>query len=238
MARADIIRTTTWTAGDVANLIDAMDYGKDTWGGVSGGSANAQTITVSPTPSAYANGQTFTFYATYTNTASATLNVNSLGATTIRNAKTGAVLVGGEIFATGVYRVVYYNSLFYLLNPSVSSATWVPTVGGFSVAPTNTSYYYQRIGQLVICYFRQATPGASNATSFTITAPVAAKTITNMVWTCQLISAQDNSVNINTGIATISSGSSTINLYKDHSGAGWTAANNKGANGTLIYEAA
>lgn len=136
MAYSDILRTTTWTASDLASLIDGMAYGINQWGGVSGGSANAQTITVSPTPAAYANGQVFNFYATYTNTGAATLNANGLGATALRDAKTGAALVGYEIFATGVYTVVYYNSLFYLINGRPSFATWVPTLTGFTLAPS------------------------------------------------------------------------------------------------------
>ena len=238
MAYSDVLRTTTWTASDLASLIDGMAYGINQWGGVSGGSVNAQTITVSPTPAAYANGQVYSFYATYTNNGSATLNVNSLGATTIRDAKTGAVLIGNEIYATGVFTVVYYNSLFYLINGANGSATWVPTITGFSANPTNTVYYYTRNGRQITCFVRQATPGTSNATGFSITAPVTALTLTNMVWVAKAGDAFNNSVYVADCEAYISSGGTIINLANAGSATGWTAAGTKSANFTLVYEAA
>lgn len=50
------------------------------YGGTSGGSANAQTLTMSPAPLAYSAGQLFIFICGFTSTSSWTVNANSLGA--------------------------------------------------------------------------------------------------------------------------------------------------------------
>lgn len=85
------------------------------WGGTSGGSANAQTITLSPAITAYAAGQTFRFIAGNTNTGATTLNVNGVGAKNIY--KNGAVaLIGGELVSGGIISVVYDGTQFQLAN--------------------------------------------------------------------------------------------------------------------------
>jgi hypothetical protein len=76
---------------------------------VSGGSANAQTITTNATidPAALTHGWTITFQAGYTNTAACTLAVDSLTAKNIQ-AIAGTNVSGGEIEA-GRYYTVHYN---------------------------------------------------------------------------------------------------------------------------------
>lgn len=65
------------------------------YGGTSGGSANSQTISLSPTPGAYAAGQLFVFICGFTSTAAWTVNVNSLGAKTV----VGADAISGRMIA-------------------------------------------------------------------------------------------------------------------------------------------
>jgi hypothetical protein len=86
---------------------------KPIWGGTSGGSANAQTITLSPAITAYAAGQQFAFLAGNTNTGACTLNVNGLGTKNIYS--NGAACVGGEIVAARIYEVAYDGTQFQLL---------------------------------------------------------------------------------------------------------------------------
>jgi hypothetical protein len=76
---------------------------------VSGGSANAQTITTNATidPAALTHGWTITFQAGYTNTAACTLAVDSLTAKNLQ-AIAGTNVSGGEIEA-GRYYTVHYN---------------------------------------------------------------------------------------------------------------------------------
>jgi hypothetical protein len=73
-------------------------------GGLSGGSANAQTITLAPVPIALSLGMTVTFTAQFTNTGACTLDVNGLGADNIQ--RHGSNLAGGEIISGRTYTMV------------------------------------------------------------------------------------------------------------------------------------
>ena len=120
---------------------------------VSGGSANAQTLTTLSAPAAYADGMLFTFVAGFSNSGAATLNVNAVGAKAIRKHNRGdsadVALVSGDIRASGVYMVAYDESAntaagaWILLNPATISLdeanTWSDTqtftqVDGISLA--------------------------------------------------------------------------------------------------------
>lgn len=120
--------------------------------------------------------------------------------------------------------------------PFPTLTDYTPTFGGFGTDPTGTVAQYLTIGPLVVVFIRQPNTGVSNATTFTISAPVAAKTLTNAVWgtTGPIV---DNSAAVATsGRIEITSGSSTINLYTNMAAAGWTNVNNKRVVWfTLIY---
>lgn len=94
----------------------------------SGGSANAQTLTTNQTISAYAAGtSSFVFKAGYTNTGTCTMNVDSLGAKTIKNLD-GTNLAAGAITAGGYYWIVYDGTNFILLNSAL--VPYLPLTGG------------------------------------------------------------------------------------------------------------
>lgn len=102
------------------------------WGGTSGGSANAQTISVTPAVTALVAGQAFRFLAGFTNTGAATLTLNATAATAIRKPGTGgpAALSGNEIISGNTYDVVYDGTYFILVNQAkVSPTTQVLTSG-------------------------------------------------------------------------------------------------------------
>lgn len=84
--------------------IKQVQWGRFNSGGTSLGSANAQTITLTPAPTALSLGMTVTFTAGFTNTSACTLNPNGLGADNIQ--LQGQNLVGGEIRAGRTYTVV------------------------------------------------------------------------------------------------------------------------------------
>lgn len=92
-----------------------------------GGTANALTLTFTTglIPSAYVKYQRFVFKATATNTTTATLNVNSLGAKTLKKMSTAGTtaLVGGEIYNGQTYAVVYDGTDMLLESVPVSSST-------------------------------------------------------------------------------------------------------------------
>jgi predicted type IV restriction endonuclease len=91
---------------------------------VDSGAANAYAVTLSPAPGSYTDGMIIAMKATNTNTATSTINVNSLGAITIISPNTLAALVGGEIRATSEYLLMYSSSLgeFILINPSIGTS--------------------------------------------------------------------------------------------------------------------
>lgn len=75
-----------------------------------GGTADAKTLTYSVAPASYYNGQRFAFIANTTNTTSATLNVNALGAKTIKKVVAGVLtnLSSGDM-VSGAFVEVAYN---------------------------------------------------------------------------------------------------------------------------------
>jgi len=116
-----------------------------------GGAANAYTATMSPTVTAYVAGQTFRLKASFSNTGSATLSVDSLGAKTIKT-RNGGVLGVGAIYSGDVIEVTYDGTDFYLMTPdfaviNLQNQTAVyGTIGGsgsaytLTVSPTVTAY--------------------------------------------------------------------------------------------------
>lgn len=115
--------------------------------------------------------------------------------------------------------------------------TVTPTQTGWSATTTLTGRY-TRIGKLYIFTFDVV--GTSNATSATLTLPATAANTANIFFGAALEFTQDNGSTltapgksfINTG------GATTLSLFKDISGGGWTGSGTKGARGTVIYEAA
>ena len=79
------------------------------------GSNDTYAITLTPAPSAYTTGMMLHFLANTVNTGAATLNVNSLGAKTIKKAGTQD-LSDGDIKAGQIVAVIYDGTNFQLLS--------------------------------------------------------------------------------------------------------------------------
>jgi len=129
------------------NQVYGYDDGELLWGGTSGGSANAHTLTSVGTISSYSSGQRFIFIAGNSNTGATTLNVNSIGAVSIVKGAAAAALTNGDIRSGQVVDVVYETGgggRFRLLSyPSVNDVqldamTWGGTAGGTANAQTVT----------------------------------------------------------------------------------------------------
>ena len=78
------------------------------------GTANAITATAPVSMSAYAAGQRFSFVVGTTNTGSATINLNSIGARTIKKYATQDI-AAGDLLAGSVAEVIYDGTYFQLL---------------------------------------------------------------------------------------------------------------------------
>ena len=129
-----------WTEGQLAPTVNnsaravmaAVAALYDQLGGALtvGGSANAYTITnASPgTWSAYAAGDVIMFKANHTCSGASTLNVDALGAKTIKTADGGDV-VSGDIVSGGLYLLAYDGTNFQIVN----------TIGGGSYQPLDAT---------------------------------------------------------------------------------------------------
>lgn len=91
------------------------------------GSNDTYVITLSPAPSAYATGQVFHFKANTANTGACTLNVNSLGAKTIKK-NNDQDLADNDIEAGQIVSVVYDGTNFQMQSQVANSSS----SGGFT----------------------------------------------------------------------------------------------------------
>lgn len=94
--------------------------------------SDSYAITLSPAPTAYAAGQHFVFKANTANTGAASLNVNALGAKTIKKL-TDQDLATGDIEAGSIIEVVYDGTNFQLVSSGAqleTPATLGATING------------------------------------------------------------------------------------------------------------
>lgn len=136
-----------WSADPVRGGVDnwADDTIKSTLD--STGSANAFALSVNTTFSAYANGQTFTFKANFTNTDAATLNVTPVGGSALgaKNIKKhhDLALASGDIESGQWVTVKYDGTNFQLLTPLATVAYPARNLlinGDFRIAQRGTTF--------------------------------------------------------------------------------------------------
>lgn len=157
---------TTATQAPQATQVQASAFN---YAGVAGGTANALTATLAPAPASYTDDLVVVVRVLASNTTTATLNLNGLGATAIVGAGHVA-LQGGELIATGFACFAYSTSLakFVLL--------W-STGGGEQVGNATQSQHAltagQAISQSVIAF---TTAGTAPAYTLTPTIPLTAYT--------------------------------------------------------------
>lgn len=117
--------------------------------------------------------------------------------------------------------------------------TWTPTFTGFSADPAGGTYYYRRVGKDIVAVINMPSAGTSNATGFTISAPVAARNIVGAQWQGSG-QGKDNGLGIATPVLIrILAGTSTFDIFKDWTGTTWTNSGQKQLiSATITYEAA
>ncbi len=116
---------------------------------------------------------------------------------------------------------------------------WTPTLTGFGAAadPTNTVYRFNIVGRMINLMIRQGTAGTSNATTFTISLPVTAATITNMAWTGVTGVVDAGVLAANAGVLSIASAATTVGVFRDQTSTAFTASGIKRATtGFISYE--
>jgi len=110
------------------------------------GATDDYAITLDPAPPVYYTGLVVRFKANTVNTGAATLNVNALGAKTIK--KFGAIdLNGGDIVANQLNEVIYDGTNFQLLSPACQGPLKYASDAGstdsyaVSLTPAPTEYW-------------------------------------------------------------------------------------------------
>lgn len=101
------------------SMIDARMQGRF---GVSTGSANAYILTLSPAPTAYVAGQVFEVKANHTNDGAPTLDVNALGAKSMKRLD-GTAIPASFIVSGRIYKAIYDGIDFILPELPLAGAT-------------------------------------------------------------------------------------------------------------------
>ncbi len=103
------------TAGNFTELIANLQNSAYIYS-AGGGSANTQTVTLDPVPAAYTTGLLVIFKAAATNTSTTTLNVNGLGAKTIKKIDGATNLAAGDILVGTTVAVIYDGTNFQMVS--------------------------------------------------------------------------------------------------------------------------
>lgn len=114
---------------------------------VATGAVNTFAITVTPAPTSYVDGDTYTFQANNSNTSSATLNVNGLGAKNIvkKGPSTQEFLVSNDIHLFHPVTVVYDSTLnFFIITSNLFSTDYY--VGYGTTVTGNDTYLISSAG--------------------------------------------------------------------------------------------
>lgn len=157
---------------------DQVQKSSPTWGGTSGGTANAQTFSLTPTLTSgnFVAGATFRFKCGSTNTGATTININSLGAKTLLYK--GFACVGGELVAGVIAEIVYDGTSFHLLEHCGGWATWSPTfsgIGSLTWSASASVSRFQRHGNLAnLKLLAAGTTGGVDGNELRFTLPLTA----------------------------------------------------------------
>lgn len=102
------------------------------WGGTTGGTSTAYTISVSPPITAYVAGQRFAFKLNATCGANPTLNINGVGAVALKSGTTPTALGAGALLSGQICEVLYDGTQFVSLHGLIAemSSTAVMITGG------------------------------------------------------------------------------------------------------------
>jgi len=113
-----VLTTSSGTATSASNKIEdqlGFQKGSEIYAADSVGT-DSYAVTLSPVPAAYVNGMTIRFKAGTANTGACSLNVNSLGAITIKK-KLNIDTTTGDILSGQIVEVVYDGTNFQMISP-------------------------------------------------------------------------------------------------------------------------
>lgn len=125
---------------------------------VTASGTDTYTATITPAPAAYVSGKIYAVKFTNANTGAATINLNSLGAKSIK--KNGSTALGsGDISAGQVYLLAYDGTNFQVTSSiggggtTLASGVYTPTLTGVlnvgAVVVQGADWPYMRVGSVV-----------------------------------------------------------------------------------------
>ena len=127
------------------------------WGGTSGGTANAQTVSLGIAPAAYVAGMAIWFLGGNTNTGATTLNVNSLGTKNVF--AHNAACSGGEIQSGELHLVVYDGTQFQLQRDVAGHRIFDEQSSDTTTAANQGAMYAKDIGGDTLPVWRKQSDG-------------------------------------------------------------------------------
>lgn len=149
---------------DAADIINGVGtYAADA------GASDTYAISLPVAPASYVTGAVFRFKANTVNTGAATLNVNSLGAKTIKK-NYNVDLVDGDIKANQIVSVVYDGTNFQLLSP-VTQPSFAAGQASQNIATTGAQAIAHGLGvtpRLVRISFAFASGVVNEDTNFAV----------------------------------------------------------------------
>jgi hypothetical protein len=104
--------------------------------GAATGAANAYEVELIPVPTQYQAGMMLTFKANTANTGAATLNINGLGAKTMKKLVT-TDLAANDIILGQMVIVMYDGTNFQYFNPATVTSTLTPSDSNTLIYTTN-----------------------------------------------------------------------------------------------------
>lgn len=177
-----LARTTTGGTGaklvvtpDNLTTVQTYDYA------ASSGGTDAYAITVTPAPTAYTTGQVFTFKADVANTGAATLNVNSLGAKTIKK-NVSSDLATGDILANQIVTVIYDGTNFQMQSRISQPVVYANGVTTHNAANTGAETIAHGLGVIPKKVMIHATKATSSATLGSVSRGVYNGTTTSTIY--------------------------------------------------------
>lgn len=197
---------------------------------------NTYTVTIGT--GALSTNPTIRIMFTNANTAtSPTLNVNGVGAVTIKKAGTTDLSIG-DIIAGTIYTLTY-DGMFWQSDIGIAGEIfdWVPAFTGYSVDPTVVRAKYRVIDSMCeIWLYLMFNSGTSNSTSVTFTGPVNA---VNSGETGQLMRIVNGGISqVSSGIFLTNAGSNSMICYltnSNTSNTAWTNSSGKSFNARGAY---
>lgn len=113
---------------------------------------------------------------------------------------------------------------------------WTPTLTGFSADPTGL-YRWRADGRRIEIAIRHNADGTSNANTFVVTAPFAARTLANMIWRGRTTFVDNSTTSSTPGSLLINQASANLVAYTNSNVGAWTNVNNKRiVFGSIFYE--